>query len=354
MASSEMSSSDIFQGQGFYNDGGNEAAGIPPLPAPLSPQQIPLEADEGLWKKYSAHYEFPLSLLIAVGIHLVAVLLVIAFMAIKIHWGQPKLPTEELIVLEGGRFNDPNAGNKPPHEGGGTGENGENGRDPFAAPFDVKELISPETNKPVDPDNTGILLDQSSRDLDKNKNQRLQGKPKQGTGVGNGSGPGFGDGPGVGVNMGRNKRWNILLSYDEPETLLGQLANLRCIMAGRVNSGRFLFFKDLAGSKPGSFEEMTPDAFAKWVNASKKLWFTSSDRTTNDNFAFAVNQSERMLMLVMVIPLEMEKAILAAELKHHKMTEGEVRTHKFRTSFRVVRQGETYRVEVVKSVVMEQ
>ncbi|MFT3882050.1 MAG: hypothetical protein QM703_20650 [Gemmatales bacterium] len=52
MASSELSSSEINQGQGFYHDGKNEASGVPALPTPVSPSQVLLEAEEGIWKKY--------------------------------------------------------------------------------------------------------------------------------------------------------------------------------------------------------------------------------------------------------------------------------------------------------------
>jgi hypothetical protein len=352
MASSEMSSSssDIFQGQGFYNDGGNEAAGIPPLQSPVAPSQVPLETDEGMWKKYSAHYEFPLSLLIALGIHLVAVLLVIAFMAIKIHWGEPRpIDDPEIVIIEGPRI----AGNdNETVKGGATGDDGQNGRDPFIAPFDPIKLEQPSTTL-VNPDETGIIIPPSSTDLNEKQPLLRPGRPKDGKGDGGKSGDNLGPDHGKGAIMGRNIRWNIQLNYDDPDTLLGQLANLQCIMAGRSNSGRYLVFKQLATSQPGQCEEMTTEEFAKWVNASRLLWFMNSDRNTSENFVYAVNRNDRLLSLYMIIPLDMEKAILAAELKYHKMTEDQVRTKKLRTSFRVVRQGSNYQVEVVKSAVMQ-
>ncbi|MFO0815023.1 MAG: hypothetical protein U0796_17520 [Gemmatales bacterium] len=352
MASSEMSSSDIFQGQGFYNDGGNEAAGIPPLHTPVAPAQVPIDADEGIWKKYSAHYEFPLSLVIALGIHLIAILLVIGFMAIRIHWDQPKVPPGELVILEGPRFDDPDARNKPPHAGGGSGNAGENSTDPFVPPFDPRSLESPDKNFSVNPTDIGPITPRFNQPLDQKTQPRLQGKSTQGTGQGPDEGPGIGKGKGVGVDMGRNKRWNIRLHYDEPEALLAQLANLQCIVAGRVNSGRYLVFRQLASTQPGQFDVMTGDAFGDFVNGSKKLWFASSDRNTSENFAYAVQCSERILSLVIVIPQEMERAILAAELKYHKMTEDEVRTRRLVTTFNVVRQGTQWNVEVIGSKVL--
>ena len=56
---------------------------------------------------------------------------------------------------------------------------------------------------------------------------------------------------------------------------------------------------------------------------------------------------------MIVIPHEMEKAILAAEIKHHKMTEDQVREKRLMTSFDVVREGSNWKVTVTKSDVLK-
>ncbi len=344
MASSELSSSEINQGQGIYHDGKNEAPGVPALPAPLSPSQVPLAAEEGMWKKYSSHYEFPLSLVIAIGIHVIAVLFVVAFMTINFYWGQPKQPVTEIIEIEPPRVHQ-DGENQIQSEGG---SNGNQGRDPQAPLFDPLTLTTPEPLKVPEqnPTQLPVLPTEETR-----QRPRPPGNPDGG--IGDKSGPGMGNKHGTGVSMGRNMRWRILFNYDEPEVLLSQLVNLQVTVAGRLNNGRYFVYQNLATTAPFQSQEMTESAFTSFVNDAKKHWFMNSDRTTCDNFAYAVNFSDRILTLVVVIPVEMEQAILAAELKHHKMTEDEIRTKRLATSFKVVRDGSQWNVTVTKSEVLK-
>lgn len=162
-------------------------------------------------------------------------------------------------------------------------------------------------------------------------------------------------GPGQGSSsyMGRSKRWRIHFSYDEPELLLSQFANLQITVACRLNNGRFLVYKNLGVSAPFKYEEMTETDFTTFVNGAKKLWFLTNERVTCDNFVYAVNLSDRPLTLVIIIPGEMEKAILAAELAYHKMTEDQIREKRLGTSFNVVREGSNWKVTVTKTGVLK-
>ena len=344
MASSELSLSEINQGQGFYHDGKNEAAGMPPLPSPVSPSQVPLEPEEGMWKKYSSHYEFPLSLIIAIGIHVFALLFVVAFMTFSFYWSPPKPPVTELFEFEQPRVHQEGE-NQIQKEGG---SNGEQGHEPFTPLLDPSLLTTPEPLKVPEqnPTQLPVLPTEEPR-----QRPRPSGKPDGG--IGDISGPNIGNKDGSGVPMGRNKRWRINFSYDEPEVFVEQLANLQVTVAVRLNSGRFMVYKKLSATAPFHYEEMTDVAFMAYVNESKSLSFINHDRTTCENFAYGVNLSERPLTLVVVIPPEMEQAILAAELKHHKMTEDEIRTKRLATTFKVVREGSQWNVTVTKSEVLK-
>jgi len=356
MASSELSSSsEINQGQGFYHDGKNEAAGMPPLPTPVSPSQIPLEPEEGMWRKYSSHYEFPLSLVIAIGIHVIALLFVVAYMTINFYWGEPKRTIIENVIIVP-RINDDNATDDQPKPGGHTGSLGDNSQEQFVPPFDP--LVLPKSaDTLIPPDRTnelGPVVPAPLRPLESPQLKRPGVPGALGTGLGNGSGNNVGDQQGgTGVKMGRNMRWRIQFNYDEPEVLLAQLANLQVTAAGRLNNGRYLVFQNLVTAASLKNQEMTEEAFTALVKDGKKLWFQSNDRTTCDNFAYAVNFSDRILTLVVVIPNEMEQAILAAELKHHKMTEDEIRAKRLATSFKVLREGSQWNVTVTKSEVLK-
>jgi len=344
MASSELSSSEINQGQGFYHDGKNEASGVPALPTPVSPDQVLLEAEEGMWKKYSSHYEFPLSLLIAVGIHVVAILFVVAFMTFSFYWSPPKPPVTEVFDDEPPRTHQ-DGENQTQREGG---SNGDQGRDPLTPLSDPLILTPPESLKL--PEQNPTQLPMLPND-DTRQRPRPPGKPNGG--IGNNSGPGMGNTNGIGVPMGRNVRWRILFSYDEPEVFVEQLANLQVTVALRLNNGRFMVYKNLPSTAPFKFEEMTDGAFMSYVNEARRLWFINHDRTTCENFAHAVSLSDRPLTLVVVIPAEMEQAILAAELQYHKMTEDEIRAKRLLTSFKVTRAGSQWKVTVTKSEVLK-
>lgn len=350
MASSELSSSDIYQGQGEYHDGRNEANGIPPLAAPLAPSQVILEAEDSMWKKYSSHYEFPLSIVIAVGIHVIAILFVVAFMTLQFNWSKPVPLVEQ---YEEPRINNDNSTVDKPNAGGHTGDNGDNAKDPFSPQFDPLTLQKDtEQLKLPDPTDPIKVLGVPDRPLSQLQSKRPGQPGKEGIGQGGEEGNGFGPHSG-GSSMGRNKRWRINFQYDEPEAFLAQLTNLRLVAAGRLNNGRYQVYKNLATSGTLAFEEMVDTAFASFVNADHKLWFISTERATCDNFSYAVNTNERFLTLVIVIPPQMEQAILAAELQHHRMTENEIRAKRLATSFRVVREGEQWKVTVVKAEVLK-
>lgn len=353
MASSELSSSEINQGQGEYHDGKNELPDMPVLPSPLSPALIPLDTEENIWKKYSSHYEFPLSLVIALGIHVMAILFVIAFMAVSFYWGAPKPPdTGTVVIIDPRVHQDGNEQQERP--GGSNGNEGENAQEPRSITFDPLKLSTPEANTAINLDPTGSPLPAPLPQNLTRQTKRAGAPGKPDGGIGDESGSNIGNTPGSGVPMGRNKRWRIQFSYDEPELLLSQLANLKVTVACRLNNGRFLVFKQLAESVPHAFEEMTTDSFASWVNQARQLWFINNDRITCENFAYAVNLADRPLTLVLVIPHEMEQAILAAELKHHQMTEAQLRARRMTTSFKVVREGENWKVSITKSEVIQQ
>ncbi|HQR05788.1 MAG TPA: hypothetical protein PLN21_03145 [Gemmatales bacterium] len=344
MASSELSSSEINQGQGFYHDGKNEASGVPALQTPGSPSRILLEAEEGMWEKYSSHYEFPLSLVIALGIHVIVILLVVAFMTLTFYWSPSKPPVMEVFENEPPRIQQEGEG-QVQREGG---SNGDQGRDPLAPLFDPLKLTTP---KPLEiPNEFPSPLPVFPTDEPR---QRPRAPGTRDGGIGDTGGPGIGNKPGSGVPMARNMRWRILFNYNEPEVFVGQLANLQVTVAVRLNNGRFMVYKNLPATSPFNYEEMTDGAFMAYVNEARRLWFINHDRTTCENFAYAVNLSERPLTLVMVIPAEMEQAILAAELQYHKMTEDEIRAKRLLTSFKVIREGSHWKVTVTKSEVLK-
>lgn len=336
MASSELSSSDILGDSQPEYAGDYDPAMAPDLAA--AREQISL-VDEGMWKRYSSHYEFPLSMLLSLAIHVLVTLVVLAVMTISFYFGKPPNCKLETIVVEG---NGPNP-NRPAGGGRQQGENGPTEIEALAPrPDEVLErppLVQPVLPSPFD------RLDKTPRPGD----PTARGK-KSGKGVGTGEGDGIGPGDG-GVPFGRNVRWRINLRYDEPEAFITQLNNLQVIVAAKLNSGRFLVFKELPASGPVRYEEMTLDECAKYVRQAGRLGFHTQDATTAENFAYGVRLSERVLDMWIYIPKDLENALAEAEAKHYQLSEEQIRNRRLLTTFEVRRDGQRWLVRVSKTEV---
>ncbi len=317
--------------------------------SPLLHDHVSVSGEESVWKRYSPHYEFPMSLVIALGLHVIAFLIVVAYMTIQINWGNPKVPDNELVVVHEPRIEGEKENDNP---GGHTGNLGDNSPDPFAPKFDPLALDKVDGPTVQDPltDLNAPPENKTSRDFQ--NNSKRPGLPGPiGTGDLGKEGNNIGPGSKGGSLMARNKRWNIRFDYDEPETLIGQFKSLGVTVAARLNNGRFLVYDQFAPSI--KCKEMNDEEFSKYMNTGKRLWFVNMNRTVCENFEIGVSLSERALKLILIIPPEMEKAVLQAELAHHRMTEDEIRTKQLGTSFRVVRDGTGYKVSVLKVEVLK-
>jgi hypothetical protein len=327
---------DINQSQGPYNDGNNQLAGQPALDQPVSPDQVPVVPEEGIWKKYSSHYEFPLSLLMAVMLHVLAVMVVLAYMAIAFYFGSPKPPDLETIVFAGG---------------GGSGD---------GAVEEFKREIQDEIKTELDPDilkpPPDVIPDIIKKDQFEIEVQKLRpgDKGKGGTGTGGGKGAGVGTGEGDGAGPGkasgarldRVKRWRINLSYEDPEMFIEKLSNLKIVIGARFNNGRFYIFEDMPSKPPITYKEMTLETFQQFAQKMQRLWMVTHDRNTCESFAIGANLSERPVTVFIFIPQDMELAILAKEEAHHGLKEAEIKKRKIVTKFDVRRTGSGWDVRV--------
>lgn len=340
----DVSSSDIQpNNQSPESDQQNAAA------SPLLHDHVSVTADDSVWKRYSPHYEFPMSVVIALGLHVIAFLIVVAYMTIQINWGDPKPPIHEVFEVHEPRIEGEKESKNP---GGHTGDQGDNSPDPIAPKFDPLTLDKVDGPVVTDPLKDLNALPQTKHNNELFNNEKRQGLPGPlGKGQLGEKGDGIGKGSDGGSPMARNKRWNIRFQYDEPEALIQQFQTLGVTVAIRLNNGRFLVYDQF--TPPINYRELTDEAFSSFINSGKRLWFISRDRVICDNFCYGVDQSERALFLVLIIPLEMEKAVLQAELAHHRMSEDEIRTRKLGTWFRVVRDGAGYKVSVLKVEVLK-
>jgi hypothetical protein len=342
MASAEMSSSEILR-QSRSNNAGEPINDQPEEPEAVEPAVSLVDVDESVWKKYSSHYEFPLSVLIALGIHILALLVMLAVMTISFYFGKPPVPqiVDGSVIIDG-------VGPDPNKEVGGSPRYGE------PNPKDLPAIKVDVLPQPPDPTNPNIV---PGKEFDITANQPPRGV-KHGRpnnkfdGVGDGLGDGIGDGTG-GTPEGRNARWKIAMRYEEPEAFLEQLSNLQVVVAARLNSGRFLVFKDLVTAGGVKYEELTQEKLVSYIRGLQRLGFQTQDLTTTENFAYGVNLSERIISLWIYIPQEMEQALLDAELAYHRLAEEQIKQKGIRTQFNVRRENGRYIVKVTKTEIVK-
>ncbi|MFT3881343.1 MAG: hypothetical protein QM703_16970 [Gemmatales bacterium] len=301
---------------------------------PLAPGMVPITPEEGMWRKFSSHYEFPISILMAILLHVFAVLIVIAYMALAFYFGDPKPPDMETIVFAGG---------------GGEGDDS-----PEEFKPEVKDEIKidlEEIDKVVIPDK--IIPDKNQFELEANK-KRAGDKGKGGPGSGGGKGGGIGTGEGDGVGPGkasgarldRTKRWQINFKYEDPENFLEKLANLKVVVGARLNSGRFNIYEDM-DKPPYKFREMTSEEFSKFGNKLQRLFVLNRNRDVCESFQLGANMAERPNTVFIFIPKEMEEAILKKEESYHGLKEAEIKKRKIVTKFDVSRTGNGWKVDVL-------
>lgn len=327
---------EINQGQGFYNDGSNQMAGTPPLQQPMAPGHVPIAPEESMWKKFSSHYEFPISLLLAVLLHVFAVLLVIAYMTLAFYFGDPKPPDMETIVFAGGG-------------GDGDGETQEfkpEMKDDLKTEvLDDVKLLPDQIPDQIIPDNKKFEEQANKRPGDKGKGGTGTGGGK-GAGVGTGEGDGAGPGKAAGARLGRTKRWRINFKYEDPESFIEKLANLKVVVGARLNSGRFHIYDDMKPAPPMTYKDMDITEFQKFAGSMQRLWVTNSVREVTDTFAHGVGMSSRPTTIFIFIPQDMEQAILAKEESYHGFKEPEIKKRKIWTRFDVRRTGSGWEVRV--------
>lgn len=332
---------DINQSQGPYNDGKNQLAGQPALNQPLAPGQVPIIPEEGMWKKFSSHYEFPISILLAVLLHVFAVLIVIAYMALAFYFGDPKPPDMETIVFAGGGG-----------DGDGTTEEfkPEMKEELKVELEEISPTIPPDTipDKIIPDKNQFELEAKKTRPGDKGKGGTGSGGGK-GAGIGTGEGDGAGPGKAAGARLSRTKRWRINLKYEDPEGFIEKLANLKVVIGARLTSGRYYIFEEMKPSGQQKFREMSISEFQPFAQKMQRLWMVNSDRVVCENFGLGVSMSERPTTIFIFIPKEMEEAIVKKEESYHGLKEAEIKKRKIMTQFDVKNTGSGWDVAVTRT-----
>jgi hypothetical protein len=321
--------------------------------------------DEQFWKKYSPHYELPISSLSSLLAHglLVAVLIIGGVLAAKLGLDGGKPPDTEAIVIAGGGGHKEGVGNAP-----GTGVL-PSGKDvvtpqepppPVVGPAPPRQDLKPPEVKPQPlVTNRDDASDRAVADNEKARGaaaqavasarQQLegllagkgQGGPGSGGGLGKGTGTGQGDleGPGRGKIGARNKRqqrWTMIFNTRDGQDYIRQLQSLRAIVAIPGPDNTYMVYEDLA--KPPV--QKTMDDLSK----IDRIYWIDDNPQSVDSFARALKLPSKPELIAAFFPYEFEQELADKERKH--LRRGSVDDILW-TKFQVVRAGGRYDVQVV-------
>ncbi len=311
---------------------------IPPPPEndgpPVPVDKIVMPPDPSVWKKYSSHFEFPLSMLASVVLHLFLGMMVLLFGALLSHWGSDAEPPEvDNIVFAGG---------------GGSGEGGTDANpqeteetvsfttqeDQQLPAFNVEKELVPQTAR-------NSATDRDIRDADRNKLAGDIGKGGTGTGGGKGSGHGTGEGSGIGpgkesgIRVQRSKRWTITIPYDEPDAFVEKLATLQAVLFVQMGT-RFVVFDDLS-KKPFKTEELDDVGIQKLGQKMQRIWYSANDREACRSLAEGLGLKRVPDAMFIFVPRDLENEMFKKEKEYRGMTEDQLNAKKMHTWFDVNR-----------------
>ncbi len=254
--------------------------------------------EEGFWKRYSPHYEFPLSSIASVGLHvviigaLIAVALVIAFNLINFKTA----PDVEAVEIVGGGGGNPNGfgsgpGDAPlPPKQENVPDKQPDPKKPVSALPQLPDLSKVE----VDPITLPNLSDNGERvvedgnpavaamsKLQEDARKKLfnvaAGQGKGGTGSGGGEGAGQGTGTGDDKGPGNSKgklsqrqkrllRWTMVFNTRNGGDYLRQLSLLGATLAVPEPDGQYRVYRDLRPGSQGEIEDLATIKSIYWID----------------------------------------------------------------------------------------
>jgi hypothetical protein len=310
--------------------------------------------EESIWKRYSAHQEFPLSLAASVLLHLFVAGFVFLAGLLAFSFGNaPVTPTIETVVFAGG---------------GGSGDGTGNPNNPNMLQdriyFQEQEGKAPQKLNPVDPQQVqadGSIRTEEKRretmDLFENLTKGLQrsgqagakgqGGPGWDGGKGDGFGPGVGSSGGPGFNKGtrhlRQSRWKIYLPREDPEAFLNKLITIKAILLlpDSERAGVYQICEDLA-RRPVELKPIDQNG----INSYNRLWYMTHDAIDAKFIATALYLKNQPRWIAIFIPHDLEQEMLRMEFNYKKLSEEELNKRNWVTSFEVDRKGEVWDVRV--------
>lgn len=311
--------------------------------------------EESIWKRYSSHQEFPLSMAASVVLHLFAAGIVVLGSVLVFRFGNKDVPSDlEAVVFAGGG-------------GSGDGIGDPDGPEMLQAALKFDPSASAELPPDINPEDYtkieaegDIKVEKQMEEQAKIQEQLARGERRAGltgdrgeggSGRGGGQGDGFGGGYGDGVGPGRNtskrslrqSRWTIVLPREDPDLFKRKLIQIKAILLIPEGSS-------VASFKINENLEKMPPEFKpidqKGINAYNRLWYMSHDKVDCDYIARSMYLKDSPRWFAIFIPQDLEQEMLRQELNHKKMSEDEINNKKWITIFDVDRRGDSWDVRV--------
>jgi hypothetical protein len=333
--------------------------------------------EDSVWKRYSAHHEFPLSVTSSTAVHAVFFVILILGALGLIHWATSKDKEPEFVgdvEIGGGGGNPDGSGTGPgdnPLEGGPKREAGgesDTSKDPPKPTAKGDDItFNPVT---VNPEKFDFLVNQPGAEklLEKPTEQmrRLDGlqqgvikklseglaasKGKGGSGKGGGKDKGIGTGEGdlagpgkgnvVNERMKRALRWTMIFNTANGRDYKAQLADLKAIIAIPMppDGREFMVFRDLKAMRPvGKIED---------IGEIKRIYWVDDKRESVQSLSQALGLDLQPPQIVAFFPLELEKKLLKLELARANKKEDQ-ENDILETRFEILRRGGHYEPVVV-------
>jgi hypothetical protein len=330
----------------------NKTVSVPQEPSEQTGAKVLLPPDESLWRKYSAHHEFPLSTLASVVLHAFVILMVAMFGAILFNWRSDQEPPEvgNLIFAGGGG------------EGGGDPDASEDPSNQLV--FDPTrrgdanpqlEYIPEDLRRPEDSAQARLIeqaqtADRKTRGInDPSLRPGSSGRGGPGSGGGRGRGIGLGEGQGSGPGKAtqrarRMQRWDLSFGHDNtPEEYIRKLNNLQAILLVPGPDDQFRVYRDLT-QRPlrGRIEPRAE------INKLNRIYFVQDDPQHLEALIHILGLDSPPRYLAAFFPRSLEEELLRTELAHAGLTEEGIDQKKLATKFTAERREERWVVRVVE------
>ncbi len=328
---------------------------------PLSPPE------DAFWQIYSPHYEFPLSSIASVALHVLAAVTLFVILTYFIENDHTPAPPIEAVKVSGIGDQEtliPGTGPGPGDPGVGGVMGAETGdldvppelQNPNLSPVELQKPIEnirewvPELSPSDIAKYQTTEASERFRGLQEDMQQKMakgvaQGYNPQDQGTGSatsgsgsgGGGSGDGNPPPPAVRTKRLLRWTIEFNTNDGRDYLRQLAVMKATLVFETPQGQ-LWVVDNLGGNPSQHEEDRG-----YLETNGRMRFIDDNPRAVAEIAQSLRLSFRPPRLFAFFPLEIEKELTRKELSHRNRREEDI----IETRFKVLVRGGRPEIRVV-------